>query len=196
MVWRQPKEFQRRLPRLFAPTDPARGKDPLWLAANLPKGSAIILRHYDWPRAARLKLARALVRIARPRHVRVLVARDVDVALAAHADGFHAPEALAHRITAFRAARPHALCTMAVHGERGLVAAARLGADAALLSLVFESASHAGAASLGPVRFAALAARSQVPVIALGGITRTNATRISGANICGIAVVGGIEAFV
>lgn len=196
MVWRQPKEFQGRLPRLFAPTDPARGKNPLWLAAHLPPGSAIILRHYEWPREKRLALARETIRIARPRQVRVLVARNVDAALAAHADGFHAPEALAHRIMAFRAARPHALCTMAVHGERGLVAAARLGADAALLSLVFESASHAGAAALGPVRFAALAARSRVPVIALGGITRANVARLSGVNLCGVAVIGGIEGFV
>lgn len=196
MAWRQLNAFQGRLPRLFAPTDPVRGRDPLWLAANLPPGSAIILRHYEWPREKRLAMAREMLRIARPRHVRVLVARDVDVALAARADGFHTPEALGHRLAAFRAARPHALCTMAAHGERGLVAAAQWGADAALLSLVFASESHKGAPALGPVRISALAARSRVAVIALGGITRANVARLNGVRISGIAVIGGIDGFV
>lgn len=183
-------------PRLFAPTDPVRGMDPQWLAANLPRSSVIIVRHYEWSRAARLTLAREVIRIARPRHVAVLVARDVDVALAASADGFHAPEALGHRIKTFRAAKASGLCTMAAHGPKGLIAAARYGADAALLSRVFPSASHQGESALGVVRFAALAAQSSVPVIALGGITRANLARLTGSGIAGIAMVGGIAALI
>ena len=40
-----------------------------------------------------------------------------------------------------------------------------------LISPVFPTRSHPGAPVLGPVRFRLLAARSQVPVIALGGMT-------------------------
>ncbi|HRE61980.1 MAG TPA: thiamine phosphate synthase [Micropepsaceae bacterium] len=196
MAWRQLNASQGRLPRLFAPTDPARGRDPPWLAANLPPGSVIIFRHYELSREKRLALAQATIRIARPRHVCVLVARDVDVAIASRADGFHAPEALAHRILSFRAARPDGFCTMAAHGPKGLIAAARYGADTVLLSLAFASQSHAGAMALGPVRISALAAQSRVPVIALGGITRANVARLSGAAISGIAVIGGIEDFI
>jgi thiamine-phosphate pyrophosphorylase len=53
--------------------------------------------------------------------------------------------------------------------ELGL--AARLGADAALLSPVFPTRTHPGGAVLGPVRFRLLARHSRLPVIALGGMT-------------------------
>jgi thiamine-phosphate pyrophosphorylase len=52
--------------------------------------------------------------------------------------------------------------------ELGL--AARLGADAALLSPVFATRSHPGGATLGPVRFRLLARQAALPVIALGGM--------------------------
>ncbi len=185
-----------RVPRLFAPTDPARGRDPLWLASNLPAGSVIIIRHYEWPPAARLELAREVLRLARPRRVRVTVARDVDVAIAARADGFHAPEALGHRIAAFRRVRPLGLCTMAAHGRKGIVAAARVGADAVLLSRVFASASHPDAPAMGVTLLAGLVAESPVPVIALGGIALANARRLTGSGVHGLAIVGGIAGFI
>jgi thiamine-phosphate pyrophosphorylase len=47
-----------------------------------------------------------------------------------------------------------------------------------LLSPVFATRSHPGAATLGPVRFRLLAARSLVPVIALGGMDTRRARRL------------------
>jgi thiamine-phosphate pyrophosphorylase len=57
--------------------------------------------------------------------------------------------------------------------ELGL--AARLGADAALLSPVFPTATHPGGEVLGPVRFQLLARQSKLPIIALGGMTKSRA---------------------
>jgi thiamine-phosphate pyrophosphorylase len=61
------------------------------------------------------------------------------------------------------------------HDLRELGLAARLGADAVLLSPVFPTATHPGGAVLGPVRFRLLAQQSAVPVIALGGMTASHA---------------------
>jgi thiamine-phosphate pyrophosphorylase len=47
-----------------------------------------------------------------------------------------------------------------------------------LLSPVYPTRSHPGAATLGPVRFHLLAARSAVPVIALGGMNRHRARHL------------------
>ena len=59
----------------------------------------------------------------------------------------------------------------AVHDAAEIAAANRIGADAVLLSSVFPTRSHPGAAALGPARFRELAKLAEMPVIALGGMT-------------------------
>jgi thiamine-phosphate pyrophosphorylase len=68
--------------------------------------------------------------------------------------------------------------------------AAAIGADAALLSPVFATASHPGAPALGPLAFAVLAGKAPLPVYALGGMTSENARRLNGARLAGIAGIG------
>ena len=51
--------------------------------------------------------------------------------------------------------------------------------DAVFLSPVFATTSHPGAASLGPLRAAMIAAHEQVPVYALGGVTARKAALLS-----------------
>ena len=84
--------------------------------------------------------------------------------------------------------------TAAAHGRAGLVRAARAGARAALLSPVFPTASHPGAPTLGPVRFAGLVRASPLPVYALGGIDARRARRLAGTGACGLAGVGAFAA--
>jgi thiamine-phosphate pyrophosphorylase len=137
--------------------------------ARMPRGSGLIYRHYHLPGPERLARFRALRRMARARgHVVVLA----DSALTARewgADGIYgAPRSLWPR----RAGLIH-LATAHDMGELGQ--AARLGADAVLLSPVFPTASHPGGAVLGARRFRLLARRSRLPVIALGGITAARA---------------------
>ncbi|WP_343868577.1 thiamine phosphate synthase, partial [Caenispirillum bisanense] len=59
--------------------------------------------------------------------------------------------------------------------------AAVLGADAALLSPVFPTRSHPGAATLGPWRFSLWAGAARLPVVALGGVTAATARRLGHA---------------
>jgi thiamine-phosphate pyrophosphorylase len=85
------------------------------------------------------------------------------------ADGIYgSPRALYPR----RAGLLH-LATAHGIGELGL--AARLGADAALLSPVFPTRSHPGGKVLGAVRFRLLARQAGLPVIALGGMSAARA---------------------
>lgn len=133
--------------------------------AALPRGSGLIYRHYHLPDAERHARFRALRRVARARgHVTVLA----DSALTARewgADGIYgSPRALVPR----RRGLIH-LATAHDMAELGL--AARLGADAALLSPVFPTQSHPGGRVLGAARFGLLARQAGLPVIALGGMT-------------------------
>ena len=68
--------------------------------------------------------------------------------------------------------------TMAVHDRRQADQAARLGVEAAIISPVHPTRSHSEARPLGARGFARLAARLNVPAIALGGMTAARFARL------------------
>lgn len=163
-------------------TDPNRMPDPAAVAERLPRGAALILRHYEAP--GRAALARRLAAVCRRRGITLLVAGDWRLAAAVKADGLHLPEGLARHGVLSPALmwrrRSGALLTMATHGRSALAVAARLDADAALLSPVFPTASHPGAPTLGPWRASLWAQDARVPVLALGGANPRRMRRLGG----------------
>jgi thiamine-phosphate pyrophosphorylase len=183
-------ELARRLKlTLVAVTDERRGGDPLAVATRLPAGSWVILRHYQAPE--RSILAMRLTAICRKRRLKLLVAGDPPLAKKLKA-GLHLPDTLAASPTpVIRLWR--GLLTAAAHDRQGLRRAAKLGADAALLSPVFSTLSHPGAKPLGLLAFRSLARSAEIPVIALGGIDRTTVSLLGNTPIAGIAAVGGFR---
>ncbi len=178
----------RDLPPLILMTDEARLPDPVAALAGLPRGSAVILRHYGdgVSASARLRLARDLARTCRRRGLRLLVAASPRLAAAVGAAGVHLPEwMVAAGTLAARMRRPGWIVTAACHSEAALMRAARLGADAALLAPVFPTASHPHAPALGAVRFARIAHGSPIPVYALGGVDAAGARRLAGSAAAG-----------
>jgi thiamine-phosphate pyrophosphorylase len=138
----------------------------------LPRGSGFIYRHYHLAGPERLARFRVLARIAKSRGHVVVLADSALTARERGADGVYgAPLALWPR-------RGDLLQLATAHSMRELAAATRKGADAVLLSPAFPTRSHPGGATLGPVRFRLLAARSPVPVIALGGMNPRTARRL------------------
>jgi thiamine-phosphate pyrophosphorylase len=176
---------------LVAVTDEKRGGDPLGLARRLPKGSMLIFRHYG--AKDRAALAARLAVLCRTRRIRLMVAGDLSLAMRVRA-GLHLPEGLAKqaspRIRLWVRRGGH--LTVAAHGRAALSHAARLGAEAALLSPVFATASHPGARSLGLPGFRRLVRGAKLPVIALGGIDANAIRKLKGAPIAGIAAVGAL----
>ncbi len=178
------------LPQRFYMTDAARS-DAAAIMRRLPRGTGVIFRHYD--AVDREALAASLRALARQRHLVFLVAGDVRLAARVKADGFHAPERLIHRITAARRVLPPGLFTAAAHGPAGLIAARQAGADGIFISPVFATASHEGAALLGPVRFAALALASPCPVYALGGMNARRFQRVRPSGARGYGAIGAFQ---
>lgn len=140
--------------------------------ARLPRGSGLIFRHYHLPDPARAARFGALRKCARRYGHLVILA---DNALAATEWGAHGSYGPPH---ALRPRRAGLLQLATAHSAAEIALANRLGADAILLSPVFPTRSHPGSAVLGPVRFRLLARLATAPVIALGGMTRTNAQRL------------------
>jgi thiamine-phosphate pyrophosphorylase len=179
-----------RLPWLWLLTDPARTPDPIAAAARLPRGGGVIYRGFGAPDAQ--AMAQRLRAITRRRGLVFLVARDWRLAARVGADGVHLPEAWTRLARRLKRARPDWIVTAAAHGPRAISAAARSGADALLVSAVFDSASSTAGFPLGPVRFERLVRATKTPVIALGGVTAKTAQRLWTSRAAGLAAVGAL----
>ena len=150
--------------------------------ARLPRGSALVFRHYHLSAPERRRRWAALRRQAASRGVALIAA---GASCGRGAQGHYgAPSALAGG--GLRLATAHSL--------REIGAAARVGADAVLLSPVLPTRSHPGAPVLGMVRFLLLARQSPCPVLALGGMTRRAARRLPrGGRVQGWAAIDGLS---
>jgi len=165
------------LPRLWLMTDERQGDGLLDAVARLPEGAGIVFRHYSLAEVARRDLFER-VRAAAPG--RVLLAGPAAQAVAWGADGSHGR------------GRGEGLRSAPVHDHAQIRAAERDGAALLFLSPVYPTASHPGARTLGLARFAWLARRTTLPVIALGGMNAARGRRLASFGAYGWA---GIDAF-
>lgn len=170
------------IPSLYFLTDPARTPEPVDIVRTLPRGTAIIYRHFGAD--DRLRVARALRRVASQRGLLLLIAADPELARRVRADGVHWPEA---RLPAHPSKL--GLMTVAAHSAEAVARAAAVGADAILLSPVFPTPSHSSGRPLGLFHAAQLARAAARPVIALGGISVRTGARLPGRGFAGIAAV-------
>jgi thiamine-phosphate pyrophosphorylase len=176
----------RRVPAVWLMTDERMSDAALLRAiARLPRGSAVVVRHYSLDETARRDLFARIRRIGRSRDLRILLAGDEATAREWGAHGHHSR----HRRTAN--AKPW-LHSAPVHDLPELRAAIRAGADAVLLSPLFATRSHPGARPLGAARFAAIARRSCVPVIALGGVRPRHEALVRQLGAAGFAAIDGL----
>ena len=159
------------LPRLWLMTDERQGDGLMRALERLPRARAgIVFRHHATPEPERRRLFEAVRGFARARRLMLLLAGPAELARAWDADGSHGRGPG----RGFRSAPVHDLAEM-----RG---AERDGADLLFLSPVFATRTHPGAQPLGPARFNALARRTKLQVIALGGMNRIRARRLRGAH--------------
>lgn len=152
------------LPRIWLVTDERQGDHVLEAAERLPPHAGILVRHYRLPEAERRALFDRL-RTRRP-DAFLLLAGPPEQALDWGADGWHGPH------------DGPGLHSASVHDPREMRRAEAKGAALLFVSPVYPTRSHPGAATLGPRRFATLAAQARRPVIALGGVTRDNASKL------------------
>ena len=152
------------LPRLWLMTDERLGDRLLDAVARLPEGAGIVFRHYSLAEPERRALFEA-IRQAAPGPV--ILAGPAALASAWGANGSHG--------------RHVGATTAPVHDLREIRAAEAAGASLIFLSPVFATRTHPDAPVLGPAGFASLARQTDLPVIALGGMTGASAETLSGA---------------
>ncbi len=155
------------LPRLWLMTDERLGDALLPAVRRLPpRRAGIVFRHYSLDEPERRGLFDDVKAHARRRGLTLLLAGSAELAEAWDADGHHGrgPGKGLH-------SRP-------AHDLAEIRAAEREGADLLFLSPVFATRSHPEAQPLGPPRFNSLARRTDLPVIALGGMNALRARRL------------------
>ncbi len=192
------RQSVKRLPHLLALTDPDRAPDPYDVLTHLPRGAGLIWRAYQ-KSPSRAELA-SLVRATRKNHVTLFVAVAGRNNPRPAKTGEHLPQfrlkapCTEKKYTCPRRTARSTLVTAAAHSAPAVIAAARAGVDAVLISPVFTTASHAGTRPLGVTRFAALATLAHgfgLGVYALGGVTdKVRMRRLKGSHPTGYAGIG------
>ena len=137
--------------------------------------------------------AEALLEVCRARNVPLIINDDVDLVLAAGADGVH----LGRDDEALAAARSRlgddAIIGVSCYDEPDrALAAARNGADYVAFGSFFPSVTKPGAARATTGLVAAVRPRIGIPIVAIGGITPENAPPLLECGVDLLAVVNAV----
>ncbi|MDE1902952.1 MAG: thiamine phosphate synthase [Alphaproteobacteria bacterium] len=150
------------------------------------------LREKDLPHDERVALLRALVALGDKYGARVTVHEDVAAAKAAGAGGVHLP-AGGSPAAARQVLGAAALIGLSAHDYADIVHAETEGADYVTLSPIFATASKPSyGPALGVDELADLAAKSLIPVVALGGVDAAAVGSCLAAGAAGVAVMGAV----
>jgi len=148
------------------------------------------VREKDLPVADQIALAQSLLPIARRFGARLTLHGDAAAAHGADVDGVHLA-AGGDAAAARSMLGPEALIGLSIHTPAE--AASASSADYVVAGPAYETASKPGyGPALNASGISAIAKRSSVPVIAVGGIAASNLSEIIKAGAAGIAVMGGI----
>jgi len=177
----------------ITPEEADTGKLVRMVRACLDGGAALVqYRAKALPAAVRVEQATRLVDLCRPRHVPLIVNDDVELALAANADGVHLGREDGE-VAQARAAIGRGLLGVSCYDqpERARIAA-QAGADYVAIGSVFTSATKPGAVR-APLALIGEARRAGgLPVAAIGGITAANAALAIEAGADMVAVISAV----
>jgi thiamine-phosphate pyrophosphorylase len=154
-------------------------------------GLAILLRDKALPPNERRTLAMRLREMTRAADAVLIVAADLDLALAVGADGVHAASGDLGLLERAAGRMPHGLRSIACHAPEEVVTAANAGATAAMLSPIFQSPGKGppiGVSALTRAR-ELLGGAPHVLLVALGGIDARTAPACFAAGADAVASI-------
>ena len=185
--------------RLYAVTDRAWAADEDALmdqiAAAIDGGAGIVqLREKHLDHNAFLEEARRFVALCREKGVISIINDAVDIAAAVGADGVHVGQSDLAAGRAREVLGPDKLIGVSAHSVEEALAAQAAGADYLGVGAAFVTGTKADAAPISRDTIRAITAAVDIPVVAIGGISRDNVTELAGCGLDGVAVVSALFA--
>ena len=173
------------------------GRHPAELARQLIAGGADILqvRAKELSTPQRVELALAVIGVAFPKNLPVIINDDIDAAFESGADGVHLGQEDWAAIP--KEQRTDRLANMRIvgrstHSLEQALQAERDGADYIGVGPVFPTGTKPGVPPVGVHLVKEVAARVAVPFFAIGGITLANLDEVRQAGATRVAVVSAI----
>ena len=151
------------------------------------------LRDRESTGQAKTELASAVRGVTRDRAVFV-VNGDPELAVLTGADGVHLPEAAMPVSRARQIAGPGVLVGRSVHSTDAAQSAAAEGVDYVVAGTVYPSPTHPGGRASGTAIIRDIVGVLDLPVIGIGGIDASNASRVMDAGARGVACISAILA--
>jgi thiamine-phosphate pyrophosphorylase len=162
------------------------------VAAAVAGGVTMVqLRDKAMPGGQMLDMARRLKSITRGKALLVVNDR-VDVAVAAEADGAELPEDGLPTLVARGLIGKYAVLGRSVHAVDTAVQAGREGAEFVIAGTIYKSPSKPDVKPAGPGLVSDIVNATNLPVLAIGGITAKNVGEVVKAGAAGVAVISAI----
>ncbi|NLF93285.1 MAG: thiamine phosphate synthase [Oligosphaeraceae bacterium] len=152
------------------------------------------LREKDLPAENFLAQARIIQELCRKYQVPFLINDNIEIARECQADGAHVGQ---HDLNAGEARRrlgPGKILGVSASTVEQARRAEDQGADYLGVGAVFPTSTKLDAKALSPQELTTICGAVSIPVVAIGGINRTNIAQLAGCGLAGIAVVSAIFA--
>ena len=163
--------------------------------AALKGGATFIqLREKDLDEEAFLEEALEIQKMCRDYDVPFVINDNVDIAARIGADGVHVGQHDMEAGDVRRRLGPDKIIGVSAQTVEQALLAQEHGADYLGVGAVFPTGSKADATEVEHETLRAICEAVEIPVIAIGGITRDNVRELKGTGICGIAVISAIFA--
>ena len=152
------------------------------------------LREKQLDEAHFMEEAKDLQVLCREYNVPFIINDNVDIALAMDADGVHVGQSDMEAGDVRAKLGPDKIIGVSAQTVGQALLAQERGADYLGVGAVFHTDSKADAADISHETLKAITEAVDIPVIAIGGISKENVLELSGTGICGIAVISAIFA--
>lgn len=185
--------------RLYAVTDRAWAKDEddlmRQVAEVIDGGSAVVqLREKYLCDEEFLAEAERFVALCREKGAVSIINDNVEIAMKTNADGVHVgqEDLAAGRVRALLG--PSKIIGVSVHTPEEARAAQAAGADYLGTGAAFPTDTKKGASTMSLAEIGAVTASVNIPVVAIGGISRKNILELRGCGLAGVSVISALFA--
>ena len=183
---------------LYAVTDRAWiGKQNLYeqVESALKGGvTCVQLREKELDEEEFLKEAMELSALCRKYGVPFFVNDNVEIAIKCHADGIHVGQEDMEAAKVRQRVGDDMMIGVSVHSVEEALKAVRNGADCLGVGAMFSTATKTDVDVLPKETLCSICAAVDIPVVAIGGINKSNISQLSGTGVDGVALVSAIFA--